>query len=126
MAPQVWATLDYGTIVNPSVGLSALSSKANRNGTAHGLLVWFDAEIGEGLGFSNGPQMKRIAEVYGRGFFPLLEPVHVNEGDTIEIDIYADYSDDGYDWRWHTRILDSGDSRMIKADFEQSTAFGAL
>ena len=124
MEPQVWATLDYRTIVKPTVGQSALSSKAIRNGTAHGLLVWFDAEIGEGFGFSNGPQMKRIAEVYGRGFFPLLEPVSVKTGDTIEIDIFADYIDDGYDWRWNTRILETGDPGMFKADFEQSTAPG--
>lgn len=120
--PQMWATLDYASIVNPTVGQSDLSGRVKRAGTAHGLLIWFNAEIGEGLGFSNGPQENRIAEVYGRGFFPLLEPVTVNKGDIVVLDISADYLDSGYDWRWHTRILDKNDPSLVKADFDQSTS----
>lgn len=122
MNPKIWATLDYNSIVNPTVGQSGLQVKVTRSGTAHGLLVWFDAEVGKGVGFSNGPQEKRIAEVYGRGFFPLLEPVSVAEGNTIIIDINAEHSDGGYDWRWRTLIMDSSDTKLILADFNQSTA----
>lgn len=121
MEPELWATLDYSSIVSPSAGQSGLRGKATRDGTAHGLLIWFDAEIGKGRGFSNGPREKRIAEVYGRGFFPLLEPVKVNKGDSIVIDISADYSDNEYDWQWNTRILDCRDPETIKAAFYQST-----
>lgn len=124
MEPQIWATLDYASIVNPNVGISKLSGRVKRDGTAHGLLVWFDAEIGKGLGFSNGPQETRIADVYGRGFFPLLEPVRVNEGDIVVLDIFAEHEDGGYDWRWHTRIVDNNDPSLVKANFEQSSSFG--
>jgi protein arginine N-methyltransferase 1 len=121
--PQIWATLDYASIVNPNVGISKLSSRVKRDGIAHGLLIWFDAEIGKGLGFSNGPQETRIADVYGRGFFPLLEPVHVNKGDIVVLDISAEHNDDGYDWQWHTRIADNNDPSFIKANFKQSSYF---
>ncbi len=119
--PQVWAVIDYSTIVNPSVSQTGLKTKVLRAGTAHGLLVWFDGEIGEGIGFSNGPQEKQIAEVYGRGLFPLLEPVRVAEGDTVIIDIHAIHSDGGYDWQWHTQIFDKHNPNLRLADFKQTT-----
>ena len=126
MEPQMWATLDYRSIIDPNVRRSEISGRIKRSATAHGLLVWFDAEIGEGLSFSNGPQENRIADVYGRGFFPLLDPVTVTEGDLIFIDIAAEHKDDGYDWHWRTRILDKKDPALVKADFSQSTSDGAL
>jgi protein arginine N-methyltransferase 1 len=122
MDSQIWAILDYTSITDPNVGTSNIVAEATRDGTAHGLLIWFDAEITEGLGFSNGPQEQRFAEVYGRGFFPLLEPVAVEAGDAITLAIEASYTDGDYDWHWSTVIQAQDDSEQIKADFKQSTA----
>ena len=124
MEPHCWATLDYTSITDHNVGKSNMVGKAMRDGTAHGLLIWFDAEIADGLGFSNGPQEARIAEVYGRGFFPLLEPVAVEEGDAVTLAIEASYTDGDYDWHWSTFIQAQNDATQIKADFKQSTALG--
>ena len=67
-----------------------------------------------------------MAEVYGCGFFPLLEPVPIEKGDTIILSIRADLVEDQYLWRWHTRI-NSGDNPLaIKADFKQSTSDSSL
>jgi hypothetical protein len=62
-----------------------------------------------------------VAEVYGCGFFPLLEPVSIDKGDTIILSVHADLVEDQYLWRWHTHIHSGDKSRAIKADFEQST-----
>ena len=121
MEPQEWAVLDYTSITNPNVRNSNITGKAMRGGTATGLLVWFDAEIGDGLGFGNGPQARRFAEVYGRGFFPLLEPVAVEEGDAITLAIEASFEDAEYDWHWSTCIQERDHPGQIKADFKQST-----
>jgi protein arginine N-methyltransferase 1 len=118
-----WAVLDYPTIQSADAGLNNISLTARRDGTAHGWMVWFDAELAEGIGFSNGPASTRITEVYGRAFFPLLEPVLVAKGDTIRFSIRASLVDGEYDWDWATRIQARGASGTIKADFEQSTAF---
>jgi protein arginine N-methyltransferase 1 len=123
MEPQNWAVLDYMSITDPHAGKTDIVGKAARDGTAHGLLVWFDAEIADGLGFSNGPQESQIAEVYGRGFFPLLEPVPIEKGDIITLDIEASLEDGEYDWHWFTRIQKQGDPGQILADFKQSTSF---
>jgi protein arginine N-methyltransferase 1 len=123
--PQLWAALDYATIESPDVGRSKMTYRAGRDGRAHGWLIWFDAEIAEGIGFSNGPAADKIANVYGRGFFPLLEPVSVSKGDAISLSIQAELVGDEYVWRWDTRIKSQDDvaAGAIKADFEQATDF---
>jgi len=122
MAPHNWSVLEYESIVDPNVAGLNSSHKATRSGTAHGLLIWFDAELFEEIGFSNGPQESRPAEVYGRGFFPLLAPVAIDEGDSIKLTIEAELVDGEYIWRWFTRIQAREDASVIKADFKQSTA----
>jgi protein arginine N-methyltransferase 1 len=122
MEPQIWTVLDYSTIDGPDVSSSKLTQKATRNGTAHGLLLWFDGEIAEGIHIFNGPQAETVAKVYGCGFFPLLEPVSIAKGDRITLDIRADHNRDHYDWHWRTRIHAADNPQEIKADFEQSTA----
>ncbi|NCF69540.1 MAG: methyltransferase domain-containing protein [Chloroflexi bacterium] len=122
MEPQEWAVLDYTSITDPNVRNGNIRGKAMRGGTATGLLVWFDAEIGHKLGFSNGPQERRYAEVYGRGFFPLLEPVAVEEGDAITLAIEASFEDAEYDWHWSTCIQEGDHPGQIKVNFKQSTS----
>ncbi|MGD2078602.1 MAG: class I SAM-dependent methyltransferase [Chloroflexota bacterium] len=125
--PYRWAVLDYRTIREPDAGQNDIPLVARRDGTAHGWLVWFDAELAGDLGFSNSPASTRIAEVYGRAFFPLREPVPVAEGDIVAFDIQAMLVDDEYRWDWATRIHALGAPGDIKAAFEQSTAYkGAL
>ena len=115
--PYLWTTLDYATIENPNIAPPPIVQTAVRNGTAHGLFIWFDAEIGDGIGFSNAPDTDKIASVYGRAFFPLLEPVAIAKGDTIRLTIKAELVDKEYVWRWQTHI--SGVDGVVKADFQQ-------
>jgi protein arginine N-methyltransferase 1 len=121
MEPQIWTVLDYTSIDNPNVSSSSLIQKATRGGTAHGLLLWFDGEIAEGIRVFNNPQAAKVANVYGCAFFPLLEPVSIDKGDTIIVTVEADHVNDQYQWRWHTRIQSGENPQSIKADFEQST-----
>jgi protein arginine N-methyltransferase 1 len=121
MEPQVWAELDYMSIESPNIGSSTLIQKATRVGVAHGLLLWFDAEIAEGIFISNDPRAERTAKVYGCGFFPLLEPVAVAKGDRITLNIQADLINGQYEWAWQTRIHSGEPPQTIKAHFEQST-----
>lgn len=118
--PHCWATLDYGTIENPNVEGESMWT-AERAGTAHGLIVWFDAELAEGTRFSNAPGQPEV--IYGQAFFPLQEPVEIQAGDSISVHLRADLVDDDYTWQWHTRISAQG-SRQTKTEFKQSTFFG--
>lgn len=119
---QRWAILDYGAIEQPDVS-GKLAWTAKRAGIAHGLLLWFDAELADGIGFSNAPDQPEL--IYGHAFFPLQEPVTLFEGDAISVTLSADLVDGDYVWRWDTRVTAGDDPSRVKARFRQSTFHGA-
>jgi protein arginine N-methyltransferase 1 len=118
-----WGMLDYSEVENPDVRGNVTQGFV-REGVAHGLLVWFDATLVDGVGFSNAPDSPERAEVYGSGFFPFLHPVEVTPGDRAQIALSAVLVNDEYTWRWDTRIV-SGESR-VKAEYQQSTFYGTI
>lgn len=120
--PQSWAQLDYATIEEPDVKGES-SWQIQRDATAHGLSVWFEADLAEGVSFSTGPATPEM--IYGTAFFPFLEPVEVAAGDSILVALQADLVVDDYLWRWDTRVVDAESPGIVKADFKQSTFYGA-
>ncbi len=128
--PRCWATLEYASIESPDVSANFVQ-QAIRDGTAHGWLIWFDAQLTDEIAFSNRPGAAEFASVYGRAFFPLLEPAPIAQGDAVELAIDAKLAGDEYNWDWMTRIYSRNESGNAKAEFVaqfvQSTAFeGAL
>ena len=121
--PQLWATLDYTTIQNPNVR-STLQWTVERNGTGHGILVWFDMELAEGVGFSNGPEAPEA--IYGAAFFPWLEPVPLMKGQNICVEMQAKLLESDYFWSWATRIESAEKAGDIIKCFEQSQLQGAV
>jgi protein arginine N-methyltransferase 1 len=117
--PRCWATLDYETVLSPDLTGDVVWTAA-RTGTAHGLVVWFDAELTEGVGFSNAPG--KPDAVYGRAFFPWPEPVAVETGDVIDVRLEARlFGENDYVWNWISRISGPSGSR---ADFRQTSLLG--
>jgi protein arginine N-methyltransferase 1 len=112
--PVCWSTLDYYEVSSPDVG-AEISWNAARKGTAHGVAVWFDSELADGIRFSNHPAAPET--IYGIGFFPFSQPVELMEGERITLRLAADLVNDGYVWRWDTEVHG-------KASFKQSTFFG--
>ena len=110
-----WATLDYQTIESGDTS-AEISWRVERPGVAHGIAVWFDAELADGIGFSNRPGEPEL--IYGNGFFPLPQPVDVREGERVEVKLRADLVQDDYVWTWDTDFTDQ------KISFRQSTFFG--
>jgi type I protein arginine methyltransferase len=53
-APELWATLDYSTVEGPDVS-GDVSWTVDKDGIAHGFVVWFDSDLTEGVSFSNAP-----------------------------------------------------------------------
>jgi len=119
--PHCWATLDYATVEVFSFG-EQWTSAATRSGTAHGLAVWFDAELCDGVSFSTAPGSPKT--IYALGFFPWLEPVEIGAGDKFELDIQADLVADDYTWRWNACVSEGGPQGHTKASFKQSSFFG--
>jgi hypothetical protein len=63
--------------------------------------------------------------IYGRMLFPLSSPVDVAAGDAINLRLRADLVDANYVWQWETCISSASGPPGIKADFKQSTFYGA-
>ena len=118
---QSWSTLDYTNISQPNVG-AEIAWSVEAAGTAHGLAVWFDAWLAEGIGFSNAPGGPEL--IYGNAFFPWSEPIALDVGDSLTVALNAALVGDDYIWRWDTRVLDQGNPERIKANLKQSNFLG--
>jgi len=116
-----WATLDYYEIQSPGIR-AQIEWQFARSGTAHGLVVWFDSELIDEIGFSNHPGGPEL--IYGTGLFPFSKPVEVVEGDRIQVTLSADFIRDDYVWRWDSEFFNGDDPGTPKASFKQSTFFG--
>jgi type I protein arginine methyltransferase len=122
-APQLWATLDYNSIENQVVR-GVLDWRIERGGRAHGILVWFDTELAEGLGFSNAPSAPET--IYGSLLFPWPQPVVLAPGQVVAISLEAKLVQDDYVWRWTSNIepLEGSGDPAIK--FDQSQLAGEV
>jgi type I protein arginine methyltransferase len=117
--PLRWATLDYTSIESPDAR-AELTFTVERAGTGHGLAVWFDSVLAEGVEFSNAPGEPEL--IYGCAFLPWQEPVSLAAGETVRAELRADLTGEDYLWRWDTWVPAEGTSR---AAFRQSSFFGA-
>ena len=116
-APHCWAALDYRTIESANVN-AAVTLPVHRPGVAHGLLIWFDSQLTDGIEFSNAPGKPEM--IYGSGYFPWPEAVPLNEGDQVILNLRADLTGADYTWSWHSQIISGG--KRTK-HFRQSTFF---
>jgi protein arginine N-methyltransferase 1 len=118
--PRCWGSLDYSAVLSTDVS-GRFATEVTRSSVAHGLCVWFDAQLFDGIEVSNAPG--RPETIYGQGFFPFSFPVHVEAGDTVEATLRASLVGSDYVWAWDTRIS-RGETPTV-ADFHQSTFLGS-
>ena len=118
--PQCWGVIDYATIESPS-HRADVSFQIARPGIAHGLILWFDSLLADGIGFSNAPGEPET--VYRSSFLPWNAPTTLDAGDVVSVRLRADFSNTGYVWSWESKIC-YGNSERIKAHFRQSTFLG--
>jgi type I protein arginine methyltransferase len=112
--PQTWAVLDYSAGAK-ACAAADLSFSVSRAGTAHGLCLWFDTELIDGIEYSSRPGFRKT--IYGQVFLPWLEAVSVQRGQKVSIRLQANLVGEEYVWRWDTKIADRC--------FQQSTFLGA-
>ncbi len=119
--PVCWTTIDYYEVDSPDIRAD-ISWRVARNGTAHGVAIWFDSDLADGVGFSNHPAAPEL--IYGNGLFPFSQPVPVLEGERINVRLEAKMVGDDYVWRWDTEFYGHGHETRPRVSFKQSTFFG--
>ena len=94
--PTRFVTLDYDC---PAPPLHARwETEALRDGTAHGLLLWFDTALVPGIELSNSPNAP--AALYGQAFFPFRPAFTLRRGDRVRVELRAVLAGDDYAWSW--------------------------
>ena len=114
-----WHELDYRSVTETNV-CRDISLTVTRRGTAHGLAVWFDTDLCDGVGFSNAPGSAEL--IYGIAFFPFEQPLEVQPDDRVDVRFEARLIGDDYVWGWNTTHAARG---VTKCEFKQSTLLGA-
>jgi protein arginine N-methyltransferase 1 len=115
--PERWVSITYAETRSADAAATTTWAVA-RAGTAHGLVLWFDTSLVDGVGFSNAPGGPE--SLYGHAFFPLLAPVEVDLGDRISVDFRVRLVGADYIWSWKTSV---SSGRRTKAEYSQSTFF---
>ena len=107
------ARIDYTTVVQPDLR-ARLRLRALREGEAHGLLAWFDAELTESIGFSCGPAPGR-STIYGQALFPFPRPLALEAGESVGVALDVRLVGDDYVWSWETEFRGE---RLRQSTFE--------
>ncbi len=118
--PQCWAEIDYSQSISANRNGSP-DFRITRRGTGHGLVLWFDTELAEGIGYSNAPGQPKM--IYGMAFFPWPREVALDDGDRVSLRLRADLVGDDYVWSWESRVACAG-AGELKAEFRQSSFMG--
>lgn len=116
---ESWCVLDYSAPLSTRTA-AELNFRAARPGVANGLVLWFETQLFEGIGYSSGPA--GTAAIYGQVFLPWLQAVELGEGQEIRIQLHADLVGEDYVWRWETKITAPA---IAALHFQQSTFQGA-
>src|SRR5262249_9443378 len=80
--PECLMAIDYSSVNNPDFK-SKVEFQISRTGAGHGLGLWFERALAEGVCFSTGPGHPRM--VYGGLFLPWPEPVELAGDDAIAL-----------------------------------------
>jgi 16S rRNA G966 N2-methylase RsmD len=91
-----FVTLDYDQPAPPLC--AAWEAVATRDGTAHGLLLWFDTELTPAIRLSNAPTAP--PSLYGQAFFPFAPAMRLRRGQRISLELRAVLTGDEYAWSW--------------------------
>ena len=118
--PQQWADLDYRSIQSANAS-GEINLTITKSGIAHGIAVWFDAVLSEGVGFSNAG---RPDSLYKNAFFPLPSPIVLAENDRIVVKLEVKYVGNDEVWKWET--IHKDEKGKIQEQFIQSTFLGAM
>jgi len=117
---QSWGSLDYTKGALPRAA-AELDFCVVREGTAHGVCLWFETKLFEEIGYSSGPES--AGTIYGQLFslgssrWQLRRGKKFNWGCMLILLVRITF------WRWETRI--SAGPKNAEFQFQQSTFQGA-
>jgi len=120
-APASFFAHDVGQPVAPH-GEATARFAVQREGTMHGVAVWFDAVLAAGVDWSNAPAEKPT--IWQNAFLHTRAAPHVRPGDRVHVRLsHAPWGTERWIWSWHVQIEDAGGTLSHS---EQCSEFHAL
>jgi protein arginine N-methyltransferase 1 len=120
--PALWASIDYRSVTAPNHE-ARLSWRVPRDGTGHGVALWFDRMLVDGVTLSNRPG--EPPTIAGQLYFPWPQPVALQHGNFVEARIRAHLVGNDYVWAWDTDIYPAR-TQTVSRKFRQSTLQGSM
>ena len=108
--PRQWAAIDYPW--RPASLAGRLTWTLAEPAPAHGLAVWFEAELAQGVGYASAPGT--AGSCYGQAFFPFAEDLALAHGDELAVDLRATPAGRGFVWTWTVRQSRAGDIVTVR------------
>ncbi len=100
--------LDFRKATETRIG-GEVSFHASRQGTLHGLGVWFTLWLNDDIGVSTAPLLTFPPSPWGQSFFPIERPVEVQRKDRIAVRMKAfAFATAGVVWRWEVQVEGCG------------------
>ncbi len=115
------ATLDYHAALETDINRQ-LEFDINRNGTACGVALWFDRELGEGIGIENGPgaaTLQNTRRIYSHLLYAWPKDVDLVIGDSVRLSLTATLRGEDYDWAWDSLVRKIAGGTMQGIRFRQ-------
>ena len=122
LEPRCLATLDYMTLKQTDLD-ATVSWTVERGSQGHGIVLWFDSVLADGVTLTNRPGAPRL--IYRQAFVPWPSPLDVCPGDTVSVKVSARLVGNEYVWRWDTQHSSKNADNGAKPPFRQSTFFGS-
>jgi SAM-dependent methyltransferase len=124
--PRCWGEVDYAT-VDPRPVSARLDWLATRPGTAHGVLLWFEAKIRDGWSYATGPTRSNgEAIVYSRVLLPFEQPLEVGADDRIGLDLWVGPRGEPFSWIGTVSTRDGNEKRRWRQSSFLAAARGPI
>jgi type I protein arginine methyltransferase len=120
LEPRCLTTIDYQTLERPDLDATT-SWTVDQGSQGHGIVLWFDSTLSDGIKLSNRPGAPRL--IYRQQFCPWPAPLDVRPGDTVTVKVSARLVGNEYVWRWDTQLASKNSAQATH--FRQSTFFGS-
>ena len=86
LEPRCLATLDYMTLKHTDLD-ATVSWTVDYTSQGHGIVLWFDSVLAEGIALTNRPGAPRL--IYRQSFLPWPSPLDLCSGDTVTVTVGA-------------------------------------
>lgn len=113
-------TLDLATVTDPNFEGTARWTSPSPV-TADGFVLWFDAELAEGEGFSTRPGPEQT--IHGCLYLPLREPLTVPADAELALRFCGVQVSRDYTWTWECAVTREGE-RVVRTP--RQSAFGGV